>query len=474
MSTKSPTANAATPNQSEQAKARVTSIDRSIHGKDAKAAPPLVEPIQFDPARVASKDSSDGDLLVARFLRSLQVQLRSIGLYERNHPRLTDNLELAEHDLRAAFSRFPGFGIRVEDGILCLTTRLAELPWAASGGLPNSAAARAPFAQSSAADQGLSGRTLTDTRGTLRALAKKLNSAGITYLIFLPQTNSGELASLAQAVDAACRERKRTETVSAFVTRDWTAWAAAQKITGIRVNSASGRGQDSVLASLLGALLTREITNASDSDAIRDCTREQVQRTMHFLSVAGMHLDQAQRDSAQDAARAVQAELASADPRALELTMRRVVASPPREGDSPGVYLSRIGDELAADFVRREFMSGRIAGAEIRLLFEQFYSDKQRGDGEEIAFETRIEQFWAAMPAREITRALRSQDAWCVPVSALRRHLEPLLPQTQREAPRASGRTARRAIGNYVRCLNSEETKARRTVAAALVELPTC
>ena len=214
------------------------------------------------------------------------------------------------------------------------------------------------FAQSSTEDHAASGRTLADTRGTLRALARKLSSAGITSLIFLPQTNSGELASLAQAVDAACRERKRTETESASVTRAWTAWAAAQKITGIRVNSASGRSQESVLANLLGALLARETASTSNASTIRDCTREQVQRTMHFLSVAGMHLDQAQRGSAQDAARAVQAELVSADS-AIALEIQRCAAWQivrPGDGEFSGsLFVAQVGDELAAEFVRREF-----------------------------------------------------------------------------------------------------------------------
>ena len=192
---------------------------------------------------------------------------------------------------------------------------------------------------------------------------------------------------------------------------------------------------------------------------------------MHFLSRGRNAFGSGAAGFAQDAARAVQAELASADPQALELTMRRVVASPPRRrGFSGRLFFAN------RRRTRRRFRAARIhvranSRRGIRLLFEQFYSDKQRGDQEEIAFETRIEQFWDAMPAREIARALKSQDAWCVPVSALRRHLEPLISRGRKRGAEASGRTARRAIGNYVRCLESEETKARRTVAAALVEL---
>ncbi len=100
---------------------------------------------------------------------------------------------------------------------------------------------------------------------------------------------------------------------------------------------------------------------------------------LQFLSQLGARLDEAKRDSTEDAARAVQTELAGADTQVLDLVMHRVVNSTLQDGDSPSIYLERIGDETASEFVRREFMSGRIRATEIRLVFQQLYRDTNRG-----------------------------------------------------------------------------------------------
>lgn len=460
MSPKLPIANTATQKLGETAKARVTPIDR-------KEKPPLVDPTPINAAKPARNDNADGDLLIARFLRTMQVQLRSMGLYERNHPRLTENLELAQRDLRAVFVRFPGFGVRIEDGIFYLTTRSAEMPPATRNGPRGGRPQLPPIPPRSNARNG---RALADKRGELRGLAEELGGAGIESLVFLPQANLGELASFVHTVDATCRARKLAQSGNVFVEPDWPTWITAHGLTGIRINSSLGPGHDAVLASLLGAVLARETANAS-SAAVTKSTREQVQRTLQFLSVAGQHLDQAQRDSTEDAARAVQSELAGADPQVLDLLAHRVANSALQDGDSPGTYFSRIGDELASEFVRGEFMSGRIQANEIRLLFAQLYRDSERKTEIEAAFEARIEQFWSDVPAREVARTLASADAWCIPISVLRRHLEPLIAADEMRNATASGREARRSLENYIRCLNSEETKARRAVAAALVEM---
>ncbi len=378
--------------------------------------------------------------------------MRSIGLYQRNHPQVTESLESAERHLRAVFLRYPTFGVQIEQGTLFLTTRLLTAP--------------------SSARDSAGGRALPDPHGELRALAEQLSGAGVVSLVFSAKTNLGELAAFAEAVDATCRVRKqKVQPGTEFSPRDWSAGLSAHDVTGIRVNVSLERRHDAVLASLMGALLERETANPSGIGQISDSTSEQVRRALQFLLVAGQHLDQAQHDSPQDAARAVQAELAGTDAQILGLVMKCVVANPPLEGDAPGLYLSRIGDGLAAEFVGSEYASRRVGANEIRTLFKQLYRSEERGTTQESAIELRIERFWAGLPAREIARALASGDAWCVPVSLLRRHLEPLIVASEKKNAQAAGREARRALSNFVRCLESEEERARRTVAAALVEL---
>ncbi len=158
-----------------------------------------------------NNEASEADFLVARFLRSLQVHLRSIGLYQRNHPRLIESLESAERDLRKAFSRYPKFGIRVEHGRLLLS---ASSP--VTGGLlspadtwDTSSLSSNAASTSAGVSKGRNGRVLADPQGELRALAEELNSVSITSLVFLSRANLGELTSLAHAVDATHRFRKQ-------------------------------------------------------------------------------------------------------------------------------------------------------------------------------------------------------------------------------------------------------------------------
>jgi hypothetical protein len=468
---KAPTASAGVQRQGGQAKTRLIPIDRKTTDSPVIADPSGIV------ARAPIHYTSGGELPVARFLRSLQVYLRSIGLYQRNHPRLTESLESTERDLRTVLSRFPTLGVRVENGNIYSSTRLDRLAAGDDSDDHSRTGFRNNFRNNGRDDarNDSGGRALADPHGELRALAEELSGAGVISLIFLPRINLGELAIFAQAVDGACRIRKQKQPASGFAGRDWSAWLVEHDVSGIRVNVPSERRQDAVLGSLLGALLERRSTSfpsiseaASGGPAL---TREQALRTLHFLWLAGKHLDEAQHDSPQDAARAVQAELAGADSQALALTVSRVVTNPPQDGDTAGAYLERIGDELASEFVRGEYLSRRIRAAEIRLLFEQLYRNNGRANETESVFEARIERFWSALPAREITRALGSPEGWCVPVLVLRRHLETLIAAAETRGAEAAGREARRSLDHFVRCLESEEEKARRTIAAGLVEL---
>jgi hypothetical protein len=90
---------------------------------------------------------------------------------------------------------------------------------------------------------------------------------------------------------------------------------------------------------------------------------------------------------------------------------------------------------------------------------------------QEARAEARIERFWAALPARSIGRVLCGPDAWCLPVPILRRYLAPLLAAAERKRAEAAGNEARRALVDFVRCLDNERDSVRRAVAAALVEL---
>ena len=91
-----------------------------------------------------------------------------------------------------------------------------------------------------------------------------------------------------------------------------------------------------------------------------------------------------------------------------------------------------------------------------------------RGGTDEGRVAALVENFWDALPARDKHRILSGADAWCVPSAVLARHLEPMLAAARREGSDAPAREARSLLLAYAACLDSEEPRARRAVAAAL------
>ena len=81
------------------------------------------------------------------------------------------------------------------------------------------------------------------------------------------------------------------------------------------------------------------------------------------------------------------------------------------------------------------------------------------------------EKFWNSLPARVKAKTLRSRDAWCVPASVVARYLEPLAVASEKKKADAAAREGRTVLMAYAKCLDSEEGKARRAVAAGLAEI---
>ena len=169
-------------------------------------------------AQPASPTPSDSQKIhaahaIARFLRSLQVLLRSTQLYQKNHPRVLEGLEETEESLRAALELSSPVVLKVERGALLLPK--------------------------------LDGHALPEDRGEWKTLAAQLHACGIHSLAFLPETNLGELDTLALLL-------KPTKAMRAGL--DWPALLAEHQVTGIRVNAPAERQMDAVLAGLLSLI----------------------------------------------------------------------------------------------------------------------------------------------------------------------------------------------------------------------------
>jgi len=385
--------------------------------------------------------SGSVDLLVGNFLRSFQVLLSTMRLYQRNHPRVAESLESVERCLHAAFRQCRAIDLRVEREGLAL---LASQP------------------QHQA-------QVLDDPRGELRNLAAELADAGARTLTFSPRTNLSELELFAQAVDATSRAANLHRGERGATNRNWSVWLAERQVAGIHVNAAVERHDDTVLAILLGVLpgAERPGTGAKSFPA---STLEQLREALRFLAAAAPRLEEAQRQSPQEAARVVHEELARADSHTLGLLKSGLGIDPPQQGDTAGSYFTRMGNTLVVDFLREGYLGDRIRALEIRHLIDQL-SRCGVPSIDEGQIERHIEDFWSSLPTREIARVLASGDAWCIPVPVLRRYLEPLITAAERKGAEASGREARRALADFARCVESEEEKGRRAAAAGLVEL---
>src|SRR3984885_11788492 len=167
------------------------------------------------PAVDAKVDETD------RALRRLHLLLRSTRLYERHHPHTLESLDHAYESLRGVASRLKGLEIRVERGGL-VAPKVSDLP-------------------------------LPDAKGELQALAKELQRVGIHALNFAREFHVGELDTLAQLVKATLLTSE--ESVKREAATRWPALLAESRVEGISVNTQSERRVDSVLASLIAALV---------------------------------------------------------------------------------------------------------------------------------------------------------------------------------------------------------------------------
>src|SRR5260370_32182352 len=167
--------------------------------------------------------------IVVRFLRSLQVFLRSARLYRKNHPRLLENLETADRNLRAALETLGPVALGVERGSIYVP-KLGEM-------------------------------ALADPHEEFNALAEGLTHAGITSVIFHPETNQGELATLVHLINNTLLKSERRNGESAGTSdgatgsRSWSKRLAEHHVAGIAVNTRIERKVDSVLASLIAAMV---------------------------------------------------------------------------------------------------------------------------------------------------------------------------------------------------------------------------
>src|SRR5712664_337657 len=388
-----------------------------------------------------------------RSLRALHLLLRSARLYDRQHPRLLQSLDGAYESLRSIAANRNGLEIRIErSGIVA--PKLSEAP-------------------------------LPDARGDLYALAKDLQSTGIYTLIFAPKFHVGELDTMAQLAKASLSKSGQPTKQEALAW--WPAKLREHRVEGIAINTETERKVDTVLASLIAALVAygghspREAVEAPIEIPVID----DLEATLRLLARLTPPLEAARNISPEEAARAIHGAMEEASRETVRLLLSAVTQYPPRDGERPQPYLLRLSESLMFEFLGPEFSAGTLKPPGLRPMFHRLAEVLVTAGGytgphasahlssfastwaADTHREKLIEKFWLELPPREKSAVLRGSDVWCVPIVALKQNLGQLA-TSGADAPR---REARNILLNYARRIDSTEAAVRRSVAAGLNEL---
>ena len=412
-------------------------------------APKLVEPI------LAQHPPQAEPLLVEviRALRALHMLLRSARLYDRQHPRMLQNLDAAYELLRSVVANTNGLEIRVERSSL-VVPKLNEAP-------------------------------LPDVRGDLYTLTNDFRRAGIHNLIFAPKFHVGELDTLAQLAKASLLKSGQPKKQEALAW--WPAKLQEHRVEGIAINAQTERKVDTVLASLVAALVAygghspRETPEAP----IEIPEIDDLIASLRLLARLTPPLEAARGISPEEAARAIHAAMEEASRETVRLLLGAVTQYPPREGERPQPYLLRLSESLIFEFLGPEFSAGTLTPNGVRPMFHRLAEVLVTAGGYtgphasahlsslaatwamDTHREKLIEKFWLELPPREKSAVLRGADVWCVPIVVLKQNLAQLAAMGA-DAPR---REARSILLNYARRFDSTDAATRRIVAAGLNEL---
>jgi len=424
--------------------------------RDSRPEPdPQVQEVAAEPVGFRSPVSQTEPALLelTRSLRAFHLLLRSARLYDRQHPRLLQSLDGAYESLRSMVRNMNGLEIRVERSGL-VAPKLSEAP-------------------------------LPDARGDLYALTKDLQRAGVYNLTFAPKFHVGELDTLAQLAKASLSKSGQPTKQEALTW--WPARLREHRVEGIAVNAETERKVDTVLASLIAALVAygghspREALDAP----IQIPEIDDLIATLRLLARLTPPLEAARNISPEEGARAIHGAMEEASRETVRLLLSSVTQYPPRDGERPQPYLLRLSEALLFEFLGSEFSAGKLTAPGVRPMFQRLAEVLVTSGGytgphasahlssfastwaTETHREKLIEKFWLELPPREKSAVLRGSDVWCVPIVALKQSLGQLA-DSGADAPR---REARNILLNYARRIDSDAAAVRRVISAGLNEL---
>jgi len=390
---------------------------------------------------------------ISQALRGFHLLLRASRLYEPSHPSVLDSLDSAYDGLRSAAAEVGGLDLRVERGGIVI-------PKISDGHVP-------------------------DPRGEFNALATDLQRARIHAIYFSTQFHVGELDTLVQLIKATLLRWE--ESAKRMGIDGWPAQLRENRVEGIQVNTLTERKVDSVLASLIAALVAYGGKAPMETGDLPICGPQSVEitETLRLIGRLTPPMEVARGLSAEEAARAIHSSMESASQDTVRMLLDAMTHYAPQEGEVPQVYLKRLSQCLVLELMNSDFTSGTLTPVLVRptlnhLADEIVAAGEYRGPHSSQHFsslasswandghrEHMIERFWLELAPREKSSVLRGPDIWCVPIPVVRQTLA-LLVEAGADAPR---REARTILLNYARRMEHTDPATRRIVAAGLGEL---
>jgi PilZ domain len=430
----------------------LTSYAPALHDDSPSSKPRAGQPT-LPPYRDRNAQEDPLLLEVSQALRTFNLHLRTHRLYDSSHPRVLDSLDQAYDGLRGAATALNGLEIRIERGGI-VVPKLDE------GHLP-------------------------DPRGEFHALATDLQRAGIHSAFFSSKFHVGELDTLTHLItDTLLRSEEASKRLGVG---GWPARLREHRVTGIQINTLTERKVDSVLASLIAALVAYGGNAPQESGdlPIRAPQVDEITESLRLIGRLTPPMEVARGLSAEDAAHAIHASMESASRDTVRMLLGAMNHYAPQEGEAPQVYLRRLSQSLVLELLTTEFSDENLAPAGVRGLLNQLAdqivaSGEYRGPHSSQHFsslasawandghrEQLLERFWVELAPREKSIVFRGPDIWVVPIGVVRQTLAQLV-EAGAEAPR---REARTILLNYARRLEHADSPARRIIAAGLGEL---
>src|ERR1700687_5085246 len=326
-------------------------------------------------------------------LRDFQILLHTRRLYHHSHPKNLQSREATSDSLQQLVQKMGGLEIRVERDAL-VVPKLSEAP-------------------------------LPDPKGELRHLAADFQLAGIQTLVVLRQFHVGELDTLTQLIRAALLKSK--EPLPNKRTSWWSAKLLEYGVEGILVNAQTDRRVDTVLTSLVAALVAFGGNSANeDVDApITAPTAENLSDVLRLIARLTPPLESARGLSPEEAARAIHGALAESRPETVHLLLNTISQHSPQDTEKPQPYLVRLSERIILESLSAELTQGTLTpqdfGKNLRVLGKvmvsagayngphssQHLSSLAALWADDAHYEKMSERFWLELPPREKSAVLR-------------------------------------------------------------------